>query len=757
MRLRLSYIPILAALFMLCSMAGRAQVTVWSNIIDDTFVRANTSAGTAGTTTGAAGDGNWTDVFGSTYSINSNRLKAVDQSTYANNQLLRPAGENTLNGRVVVTTDTTSPTSTQWLAYFRYQDANNFYPIIAGSGSATAYKYVAGVLTSLGSLGSWTYTAGHRYQLDATCVGTSHPVLSAVITDLDAMGGPAVVATGSQTDLSDSFTTAGKMGIGVNGAGSTYYFSRAATYKRQSVALGTTIIGKNSTGNVINLTGENTAWNSTTPTFTLTNTGGTTASITAQNIIDNTHATVTVSGGTVAGTANIGDPSTGASAPVTISSQTITLSTVNGNINTSYSFTITGLFTTWTPGSTTVMSISGGAASITSQSATDATHVSITIATGGTAVPLTLTDTTSGATATFTVLQAVLVNDANFYTSPYNWFKSGSSYVQTNCTGAYCQLRFSGTAVKTTFDVTPMTSNSVSAGNYPIIRYSIDNGAWTSLTLTSATAQVTMATGLTAGNHRLDIQVTNTSYNVDRWNVPQSVVKITQFVIDGGSSSLAPVTKGRNILLFGDSLGEGSGAITSGVTDQQYSYLVQLARARGADYGNCSFSGGGWLFTSSSTTNPPLYNVSTPSNSKWDKYWAGQTRLVGGLLSPAPDEIWISIGTNDAKNSTDLTTAVSPLLTDLRTAAPNAQITVVIPFGQYASSQITSGFNSYQSTRDFRCYLLDPGTALQASLTAAGGTQDSLDGTHANAAGYALMAATLAKLFQQIALTPLHR
>ncbi len=81
-----------------------------------------------------------------------------------------------------------------------------------------------------------------------------------------------------------------------------------------SVSPGSLIPG--STGDTVTLTGLNTKWLTTAPTFTLTSTG-TGASITGQSIISDTSATITVSAGTV-GTITITDPSTGKTASISV-------------------------------------------------------------------------------------------------------------------------------------------------------------------------------------------------------------------------------------------------------------------------------------------------------------------------------------------------------------------------------------------------------------------------------------------------------
>lgn len=88
------------------------------------------------------------------------------------------------------------------------------------------------------------------------------------------------------------------------------------TVAASSISRSPTTIVISSTGNVIALTGTNTLWATDSPTFSLS--GGTGASITAQNITTETAATVTISAGSATGTLTITDPSTGATTTVTV-------------------------------------------------------------------------------------------------------------------------------------------------------------------------------------------------------------------------------------------------------------------------------------------------------------------------------------------------------------------------------------------------------------------------------------------------------
>lgn len=87
-----------------------------------------------------------------------------------------------------------------------------------------------------------------------------------------------------------------------------------------SISVSPVSIFKDSTNNIITVTGNSTSWTAGTPglpTFTLS--GGTGASIANQTVTDATHAILTVTAGSSTGTLTITDPSALASATITVS------------------------------------------------------------------------------------------------------------------------------------------------------------------------------------------------------------------------------------------------------------------------------------------------------------------------------------------------------------------------------------------------------------------------------------------------------
>jgi len=303
----------------------------------------------------------------------------------------------------------------------------------------------------------------------------------------------------------------------------------------------------------------------------------------------------------------------------------------------------------------------------------------------------------------------ITVADADVFFSPYNWYKSGSTYALTNTPGAYIKTRFTGTSFKLNVDVSELTGASTSAGDYPRILYSVNGGAWTSRLLTSADTQITLATGLADSTHNIEITFAAVAWaSEDRWTTPVMALKITGFEVDTGKDVATPTTFAGRMLVYGDSHTEGHEALAAGVSvtnqDASQAFPILLARAFECEVGIIGFAGQG--YTAAIGSNHNLVDV----EAAWDEYYSGQSRLSGGLLDPAPDYIVTSHGTNDSGASDgDVTTAVENLIGAWRTAAPDATIFVALPPALIKESAIRSGVTN---AADANTFVIDHGEAL---------------------------------------------
>ena len=336
----------------------------------------------------------------------------------------------------------------------------------------------------------------------------------------------------------------------------------------------------------------------------------------------------------------------------------------------------------------------------------------------------------------------IAVTDSNLVSgcTPYNWIVSGSS-LWTVHTPAGLQFSFSGTALAVNVDVSAMSAYS--ATSYPVIVYSVDNGAFTQVQLTSSTTAITLASGLSAGTHTVDIWQTKTSSTGDNWT-PTNGLKITSFSVSSGGATVSRTLPTRRALIYGDSITRGRGMDDTVLPGGNglHAWSMGLAAALGARPGIVGISGQGWT------------NVGAGSEldfeDAWDFVKTGTSRLSIGLLSPMPDYIAICHGTNDSSASdAAVTAAVTSTLNQIRTAAPDVPIYVIIPFGQIKVSAITAGVTAsagtltpeslwestvYTGATDTQMHMIDLGANASLGITGPSGTatQQSTDKLHPN-------------------------
>ena len=348
----------------------------------------------------------------------------------------------------------------------------------------------------------------------------------------------------------------------------------------------------------------------------------------------------------------------------------------------------------------------------------------------------TVTDTTNPTPDTIAVTDSNLVSGC----TPYNWIVSGSS-LWTVHTPAGLQFSFSGTALAVNIDVSAMSAYS--ATSYPVIVYSVDNGAFTQVQLTSSTTAITLASGLSAGTHTVDIWQTKTSSTGDNWT-PTNGLKITSFSVSSGGATVSRTLPTRRALIYGDSITRGRGMDDTVLPGGNglHAWSMGLAAALGARPGIVGISGQGW--TNVGAGSEPDFEDA------WDFVKTGTSRLSSGLLSPMPDYIAICHGTNDSSASdAAVTAAVTSTLNQIRAAAPDVPIYVIIPFGQIKVSAITTGVTAsagaltpeslwestvYTGATDTQMHMIDLGANASLGITGPSGTatQQSTDKLHPN-------------------------
>lgn len=285
--------------------------------------------------------------------------------------------------------------------------------------------------------------------------------------------------------------------------------------------------------------------------------------------------------------------------------------------------------------------------------------------------------------ATFTV------DNAAPYFSPWVWRKSGSSYALSNHLGAYVKFNFTGPSVAVTFDMAHLSG--VSATDLPLLSYAVD-GVRSTYQLQASDTTKTFASGLAAGPHsfQLDFIAYNGTY--DAWNTPVLAVKITAFVLGGGESISAPAIAPFTMAVFGASSTQGAEVYGSNglVTDHdaRASCVRLIAERLGCEYGMICAGGIGYQQASASINYPALKDSYTA-------YSSGQSRLVGGLLSPIPDYLFTDLGINDS--ATGLAAVITTQIGNWRTICGGGTTTkflIAVPWNGVNASAVTTGFTN---------------------------------------------------------------
>lgn len=188
----------------------------FQNVLSDSFTRADTSVGGAGTTTG--GGNGWIDVAGNVVQISGNKLKltgdAINGNQYLRTFVLRPTTEAFLNGRLECTSDASAweTSSSKGLVLRKQAGAVTFLlgKVKNDGTDLQIYKVVASTPTLLvggGSITSFSTSKTYKmvfevYDLDCT------------LTVYDVTGGQAPVSVGAiSTQSVTGVTTSGVAGF----------------------------------------------------------------------------------------------------------------------------------------------------------------------------------------------------------------------------------------------------------------------------------------------------------------------------------------------------------------------------------------------------------------------------------------------------------------------------------------------------------------------------------------------------------------
>ena len=293
--------------------------------------------------------------------------------------------------------------------------------------------------------------------------------------------------------------------------------------------------------------------------------------------------------------------------------------------------------------------------------------------------------------------------------------------------GAYLKFKATvGAAGTIGLTIDTATLASIAAAGCPQLAWSIAGGAIQSQTLTSGQTSISLATGLAAATYDVfvgfrGVFVTQDGASAQNYTAINNKVKITAVNLSTGGTLSAPTLRSKRMICYGDSITEGDlsngGPRSATSQDAFLTYGWLLAAALDAEVGIVGFYG-----------EPFSWFQST-----WPNYSAGLSRLVGGLLTPAPDYITVNYGENDGDPG-PTTSTVTGVLAAVSAAAPSAKLIQVIPFSGRARTNLTA------ATLPSNGYRID----LAAPEMLNGKLVWSYDGQHPNQRGHANLAALLA-------------
>ncbi len=349
------------------------------------------------------------------------------------------------------------------------------------------------------------------------------------------------------------------------------------------------------------------------------------------------------------------------------------------------------------------------------------------------------------------------VDSPAFVFSPGNWVgdaeREGSQYRQSWNPGAYFRVTWQSDASDQTAKLHFDTSTYSPKVSPPNIDYCLD-GVWKINVQCPAELAIPVKE---TGPHQITV-LFDASRGEDRWGSKTasgtSIVRIKDLTVTGDVKAVPGVAGSKWALIIGDSITEGCGA--SGMT--VYSHLLgEALQTQGYEYGISACGWSGWLHGGTGGV-PPYYTVWTDNKyhdeqSRWNKIDAQHSLLDSeghisayGKTGQQPDLIFMNYGTNDRGKSDLFVQTVPQGLAALRQAAPNAQIILLIPFGQYMKKEILESVEKNRAAhgQDSKLAVIDLGPAEARNLELKGPMGD----LHPNPIGHARFAAQIiAKVF----------
>lgn len=757
-------IVLLIAFSIICIPANAGS---WQQLINDNFARPDTNTGAAGNQTSVGN--NWIDRSGGVWRINGGTLQGIGAAG-PGNMLLRPPSEAATEQRVTMARQLNRNTET-FGAVLRVQSDGSRYFVFQGGPILRVSRIDAGgSVSTMASTLIDQASAGQFVTLNASITTTSAgPGISATFTNSTSGYSATITATDGGAAAIDS---PGQCGIDTASPG-IFNFRQVSIYENSQAAATVmpAAVPAGAVNTVLHFTGIGTTWTRATD-FTLTASGSHGASLGAVAFLDATHINVMLKNAGSATDSLVLTDSTNqtvtavsVTAPTVYVTPTQILDSSPENV-----LTVTGNEQTWrtNPPQFQVSGLSG--VSIVRTKVINDITAQVTVRSGASVGSVLLRDVNVKypAQASFAVVHAIKMSDPNVLLSPYNWDLNGSLYGDTNYAGAYMKVKFTtiaGGAINILYDPTPNAAGGLATSNYPTIGWALNpsrtGGKWNYAQLTPYSNSITILTDAPPGTYELDVYVKSIRGGSDagRWNPSCRKVRLLGIQVNSSAVTAPLVRRSANAIIFGDSITQGVGTLgisSAGNDDAMQSWGCSVADALDAEYGNIGMAGQQW--GGSFTSIPAFYSAANTPHDTFSYHEAGHSRLVGGKLFPAPDYVFINMGTNDGVSG--IASNVAATIDGLRRiSGPDARIFIILPFGGYersATTGIPAGVNAYLAANhgDSNVFLLDCGSSIAPpaglnNSTRASENQYSFDGLHPKNYVSIILGAKIAQLAER--------
>ena len=359
------------------------------------------------------------------------------------------------------------------------------------------------------------------------------------------------------------------------------------------------------------------------------------------------------------------------------------------------------------------------------------------------------------------------VDSPAFVFSPGNWTgdagRAGNVFRQTWNPGAYFRVTWQSKNPQPVAKLRLDISTYQPGFKPPLLAYAID-GIWKSNIPCAGEIAIEGITA--AGHHELAVYLQQGTWQQERWGSEGksglNVLRVTGLLVDAASTPVPATPGSKWAMIIGDSITEGNGASELA----GYSHLVGQA-LRTQDYEYCLNACGwsGWINRGDAPPGdvPGYYTIRNSTNgvggqyddeaSRWNKIDGNRHSLLDsrghisayGQNGQEPSLIMINYGTNDGlhkSNPSDTAASITQCLAALRASAPNSQIIILIPFGQYYAKELKDAVDARKKARpaDAKIAFIDMGPEVAKNLEVPNGL---MGGLHPNDRGHANFAAAI--------------